>query len=257
MHLPGGWSICGVRSLWSCCPCKLLRCRPKPPGIPSQGKVNMDCLMLSNPSRAQCLTSSEKELRKNSMKHACTMCAEICEPLSPQDLNMAVTRNHWAKFLGKACASLENTEILKVVLGWESHLGTWPYMSEFTLAFRKMLQNVCSHSKEGQLLDPAGLWEGWRLHTEVLQRVSRKLLPESVQLNRIIIWPLLTVHTQRTPKLNNISEQWQTHRFSGRREQRSHSAVMCYLMTLTILPQNLPREEDAVSRERGSGSKTL
>lgn len=105
--------------------------------------------------------------------------------------------------------------------------------------FQKMLQNVCSYCKEEQLLGPVSLWEGWRIHVKVLWRVLTKLLPEIVQLNRIIIWPLLSVHTQRTPKLNSKSEQGQTHCLPGRRERRSHCTVMCYFMTFTTLPQQL------------------
>lgn len=64
MHLAGEWSICAVCSLWSCCLCKLLRCRPKTSGISLRGKVSIDCLMLANPSKAQCLASLEKGVRE-------------------------------------------------------------------------------------------------------------------------------------------------------------------------------------------------
>lgn len=105
--------------------------------------------------------------------------------------------------------------------------------------FQKMLQNVCSYCKEGRLLGPVSLWEGWRLCVKVLWRVLTKLLTEIIQLNKTIIWPLLIVRTQRTPKLNSKSEQGQTHCLPGRRERRSHCTVMCYLMTFTTLPQQL------------------
>lgn len=84
MHLAGGCSVCAVCSLWSCCLCKLLRCRPKPSGIPLRGKVSIDCLMLANPSRAQPLASSEKGVREEQHEHVCTVCAEIYEPVLPQ-----------------------------------------------------------------------------------------------------------------------------------------------------------------------------
>lgn len=87
--------------------------------------------------------------------------------------------------------------------------------------FHKMLQNVCCHSREGQLFGPASLWDGWKLHVKVLWWVTKKPIPEIVQLNRTIIWPLLSVHTQRTPKLNSKSEQEQAHWLPERRERRS------------------------------------
>lgn len=77
MHLPAGWSIFAVCSLWRYCLCELLWCRPKTSGILLWGKGSIDPLLLASPSEAQHLASSEKGARE---EHIFTMCAEIHEP---------------------------------------------------------------------------------------------------------------------------------------------------------------------------------
>lgn len=77
MHLPAGWNIFAVCSLWRYCLCELLWCRPKPSGIPLWRKGSIDPLLLASPSEAQHLASSEKGVRK---EHIFTVCAGIHEP---------------------------------------------------------------------------------------------------------------------------------------------------------------------------------